>query len=213
MKKGLVALSVLGMLVFGVVGNASALLIDFEDLTTRNNFYYFGIESTYQGFSWSPAGSSTGWASATTSQRVVSETIVPVSGSSYAWNWNGPQSLFIDFGAPMTVNSAYFADLGSNYSANSETVQLFGYDNSHTLTETSGILSLTDSFQLLESGFGGAVYSLEIRADRHSWFLIDDIALNEATAPKEEPVIPEPATLVLFGSGLVGTFLRRRKKA
>ena len=71
---------------------AQAQVIDFEDLQTRDNFYDMGIEDTYFGYQWAPSGTSTGWASAITSHRVSSESIVPVSGHGYGWNWSAPRA-------------------------------------------------------------------------------------------------------------------------
>jgi uncharacterized protein YhjY with autotransporter beta-barrel domain len=157
---------------------ALAQVIDFEDLQTRDNFYDMGIEDTYLGYQWAPSGTSTGWASATTFGRVSSESIVPVSGTAYGWNWSGPQSLLIDFKAPTSVASAYFANLGSSYSSNAISIQMLGYDADSNLLASSSILSLSDSFQKLTANFSN-IYILEIRADQESaWFLVDDITLG-----------------------------------
>lgn len=169
---------------------AQAQVIDFEDLQTRNNFYDMGIEDTYLGYKWDPSGTSTGWASATISDRVSGESIVPVSGTAYGWNWSGPQSLFIDFKAPTSVASAYFANLGSSYSSNAISIQMLGYDAGANLLATSSILSLSDSFQKLTANFSN-IYILEIRADQDSaWFLVDDITLNTGLSFSLSPNTP-----------------------
>ncbi len=179
-----------------------AAVINFDDLTTRDNFFDLGINNTYQGYVWSTTlvgGTTvqTGWASATTADPAVDPAPTPVSGLSYAWNWNGPQSLFIQFGTPTDVTSAYFATLSSAFSQNASTIQLFGYDAANTLVATGAILTLTDAFQLYIANFAG-VNTLEIRADgADRWFSIDDISLNDNAA------VPEPGSALLLGAGVL----------
>jgi len=119
--------------------NINATVIDFEDLTTRNNFTALNIADSYQGYEWgygTSAGipgrtwvnSSTGWASATASSEAVNPEPGNLGGSSYAWNWNGAQSLWIDFRTATDFLSGNFAFLSSNYGYNASSVQLFGYD-------------------------------------------------------------------------------------
>lgn len=201
-------------------GPANAAIITFDDLTTRESFFNLGIQGTYHGFDWGystsgPAGavipttSSTGWASATVSDPALSPAPTPVSGSSYAWTYNGAQSLFIDFHTPHDVAGGYFATLSSAYSSNASTVQMFGYDGSNNLLASSGVLSLTHTFQLLSSNFAG-VTTLEIRSDGNTrWFSVDNLDVSPSA-------VPEPATLTLFGAAALtaGYFgLRRRKPA
>ncbi len=195
-------------------GPAHALVVTFDDLTTRNNFEALGIDATYQGFEWGystspgfsasiiPTDSSNGWGAATVSHPAVSPAPTPVSGSSYAWNWNGPQSLWIDFQSPHTVNGGYFATLSSAYGSNASTIQLFAYDAGGTLTGSSSMLSLTHSFQHLAANLTGARY-LEIRANANGrWFSVDNLVLD---------AVPLSPSLVLVGVGaLVATLARRR---
>lgn len=207
MKKILFTLSTILLLTLSNT-HAQAIILDFEDLQTRNNFYSMDIENTYQGYNWFPQGSSTGWASATTSQRVSTETVTPVSGTAYGWNWNGPQSIFIDFSTPTDVNSAWFSNLGPDYNSNAFTIQMLGYDSNGNLVDSTGLLDLTWDFQQLNANFKN-VYKLELRADDHAWFLVDNIDLSPNS--NNSHAVPEPATLALLGIGLTGMALRRRK--
>lgn len=195
--------------------HASATVIGFEDLTTRNNFTALGIADNYQGFEWGyghSAGVSgrtfvnntTGWASATVTNTALGAAPSGTSGSSYAWNWNGPQSLWIDFRGLTDVTSVNVATLSSGYSLNASSIQLFGYDASSTLIDSSDLLNLSDAFQTLTANFSSVTF-LEIRANANSqWFSIDDLVINENS-------VPEPGSLALMGLGLLGFAANRRK--
>jgi hypothetical protein len=193
------------------LANSAGGLITFDDLTTPNTFFGHGISTSYHGFAWGYSRFSGlenavipstsifwDWASATVSNPGVSPGPTPVSGDSYAWNSDGPQSLFIDFRAPTTVASAYFATLSSGYSFNATTVQLFAYDESGSLQSESSVLNLTNSFQQLNAGFTGVRF-LEIRGNATGRnFSIDDLELG---APLAVTIDKVPPTL----SGLSAT--------
>lgn len=205
------------LLFVSLAGKAQALTITFDEFSpVRDNFVNLGITNTYQGFQWSYANAAqgpfpgTGWAVASTTNRVLNETVAPISGDSYAWTWDGPQSLFIDFGNDYDVFSGYFAKgLGAgSESFESNTIQLFGYNN-NVQVATSGILNLNSNFQLLNANFSN-IDRLEIRADRPSWYLVEDITLERHVA---NGVVPEPSTVFLLGSGLVGALVRKRKQS
>lgn len=203
----------------GFTGSANATVLSFEDLTTRNNFSALGISNTYQGYSWGYgygagvasrtfANSPTGWASATVTNSAVSPAPSGMSGTSYAWNWNGPQSLWIDFHTATNISSVDLANLSSAYGGgNASSIQLFGYDAANNLLSTSSILSLTSTFQTLTANLSGINF-LEIRANANSqWFSIDNLTVNQNT-------VPEPGSIALLGIGIMGAaFTRRRNKS
>ena len=200
---------------FAVSANAS--IIDFEDLTTRNNFNALGVIDNYQGFEWgygTSAGlggrtftnTSTGWASATSSQEAVAPEPNNLGGSSYAWNWNGAQSLWIDFRSLTNFSGGDFAILSSAYGGNASTVQLFGYDAVDSLVGASSILNLNDTFTTLSANFSDIQY-LEIRANSNGkWFSIDNLVIDESVS------VPEPASIALLSLGLAGIGFSRKKK-
>lgn len=204
-----------------VIESAHSTVIGFEDLTSRDNFTHLGIVDTYQGYEWgygngpgvfnrtfvTDTSDGPGWAAGTISDAAWSPAPAGMGGTSYAWNWNGPQSLWIDFRAPTDVASVNLAVLSSTYNSyNSSTVQIFGYDANDILVGSSGILDLTTTFQTLAANFFAINY-LEIRADRDgSWFSVDNLVLNENISG-----VPDSGSVALLLSlGLAGVASLRR---
>lgn len=219
MKKNLGMGFAIGVLMLGMTGVANAAVISFEDLTTRDNFTSLGIVDSYQGYEWgfgNGAGvahrnfinSVTGWASATVSNPSIDPAPAGMDGTSYAWNWNGPQSLWISFNTPTKVNSADFAYLSSNYSYNAATIQMFGYNANDSLLYSSGIMTLTDTFQTLNANFLGVSF-LELRANSDfTWFSVDNLKVDQVGTP-----LPAATLFPLFAgfAGLISTRFRRKK--
>jgi hypothetical protein len=219
--KALLLATAAAILLHAQGAQAAPTVIGFDDLPGRVNFANSGINTSYAGFTWGYSFSgfsgavlgstiATGWASASTSDRINTETWVPVSGSGYAWTWDGPRSLFIDFGSTRRVLGGWFAaGLGSSSSiAASNTVQMFGYDGTGNVVGTSSILNLSlTEFRELQTNFSGVRF-LEIRSDRSgSWFGVDSITIDADAAP-----VPEPASMALLGAGLLGLAAMRRQR-
>jgi hypothetical protein len=192
----------LAILFFSLLGaTANAGIISFEGLITdeSSSFSELGISNTYQDYLWS-ASSVGDWgvADCATIDCMGIQPLEAVSGTSYGWTFNGPQSLFIDFGETTDVVSAYFAGQFGFAGVDSQAIQLFGYNDQGTLVSTSTVLDLaTDQWKQLLVNFTG-IHRLEIRSDRdNSWFVIDDLVVNASA-------VPIPAAVWLFGSAILG---------
>ena len=132
-------------------------------------------------------------------------------GRGYAWNWNGVQSLFIDFLGTRSFAGARIATLSPTYWTNASDVTVFGYDALGNVVATSSRLSLTNDFESLNANFA-AVAAVEFRANADGqWFSVDDIAVGPS-----QDVVPEPGSWVPMVSGLValaGLACRRHRRA
>jgi PEP-CTERM motif len=214
-------LSGLALVASATTANA-ATTVGFEELQSRDSFGGgWNNWNSYKGFVWGYGitggvenrvfnGNLTGWASGTLSNAAVSPAPSGTTGTAYAWTWNGPQSLWIDFGAAIDVTSVDLANLSSNFgSNNSQTVELFGYNSSDSLIGSTAPVSLTSTFQTVNANIVGARY-LELRSNGpFSCFSVDQLVLD-GTAP----AVPEPATwaMMLLGFGFVGGTLRSAKR-
>ena len=203
-------------------GVANASVVGFEGLVSQgySSLSKLGKSDTYQGYSWSANSGDWGVADCNITKCFGDQDLIAKTGTSYGWNYNSPQSLFINFGQETDVMDAYFSGLFSNRGFfDSSTIQLFGYDSESNLISSSSILNLADSeWRLLSANLLG-IHKLEIRSNRpDSFFAVDDLRINEASAAdnasNETVSISEPASMALLGLSLAGIgLLGRDKKA
>jgi hypothetical protein len=228
MKKNLRKIFAVGALLILGSQSATASTIDFENLPAQDSFGNLGINSTYQGYVWGygriagiggrtlPSDSEAGWAVYSASSQADSTVPIGGSGVAAAWNWDGTQSLWVDFRSPTDLTSAKFAAFATSSIYSASTIQLYGYDDADTLMATSASLDLSSSFQTLTANFTGISF-LEIRANNDlQWFWVDDLIVGgtgtgTGTSSGSNQV-PEPATLFLASIGLATTAAMRRSR-
>jgi hypothetical protein len=181
---------------------AAAGFINFDNLTSGNP-----VGPSYDGFTW--GGNWTVWNQSLL--RSQGNTTTFPSGADAASN-EGANVVDLIASTPTVFNSAAFASWGrydsfQSYSSTNITVQ--GWNGTALLWTASEALS-PSTFTDLAFG-AAAVTDLKFLSDgtnnNRSW-LVDNISFTAAPA-----AVPEPGTLLLFATGLLGFGLLRRRKS
>ena len=202
-KKFLVGLAT-GLLVFGLIGMANATVLTFEDTvyaTSGSGPYDLSFDEDYGGLDWSnyfgifhaPEMGNYGYQNGTVSGDYalfnVYGTNVSVS-SNNQFDWNG----------------AWFGSVRNNSSSR---VAVQGYRDNVRIYEDTISLDWGDPqwFEANWSDIDEVRFIGSWNSD-YTRFAMDNFTFNEA-AP-----VPEPATMILFGTGLLGlaAFTRRKNK-
>ena len=171
---------------------ASQVVVDFEDSTVNRST----IADGYGGITWSGQF------------RTYSENVnpyLPHSGrwSAYYGNFTFPPSAgeaVIGFASGVLFDGAWFAG-GPPFSNANLAVKLY-YQGS--LVFSTSAVSLSNSPQLLGTGYSGLVDRVGFVSNAQGYYVVDDIAYRTVATPE-----PSTAVAALIGAFVVACRLRR----
>lgn len=179
------------LMIFGIAGNASAVVLTFEDFSPSAGG---SIADGYNGLNWFNFGykdvTTIGWTQA-----------AAVSGDYVASNSSGT-SASVSSATPFTFDGAWLTSAwGRSFST-----LVKGYASSSEIySQTVAVTSTPTRFDFDFIG----VDTVGFYSSDTEIFAMDDFTYS-GSAP-----IPEPSTILLFGLGLLGiggAYLRRRRK-
>ncbi|MGD8570441.1 MAG: PEP-CTERM sorting domain-containing protein [Gammaproteobacteria bacterium] len=202
MNKHVVKAMILACGILGFASNASATVLTFDDVTTNTGLT--PIADGYGGLNWDNFG-------------VIHQSHAPgsgydngiVSGEYMAYNLNANIGT-VDNSA-FDFNGAYLVGAWND----GLNVNVQGWSGSTLLYDTTVVVDTTDSTwfdfnyvgidRLVFNSYGGTPHPDLTGAGEH--FAMDNFTFNETAS------VPAPATLALFGLGLVGLSFSGRRKS
>ena len=169
------------MLVFGSVGMAGAVVVNFDDLVGQAL-----VPNGYGGINWNDEWTYYGW-----TQDPYNPSSPPVRVYDFVSEGK------FDFVTPdQTFNGAWFSGVDT-------TTVKFNLYNDGILVASTLPIFMSNVPTFLDSGYSGLVDVVGVLSNAPDFFVMDDVTYGGHQ-------VPEPATLMLFGVGLVGVGIARR---
>lgn len=195
MKKFLCALALL------LAGSANATVLTFENINLNNIGTYVTIAQagavSYGGFTFD-----TDWYVGSNKHSNDYKNAA-YSGRNYLSNGNNATNLTVSSASNFTFNGAWFAT--PTHSNPAEWINITAYGVGNTLIGSTGNVAINSTEKFVAANFAN-VRTLNItRGD--GWFTMDDFTFNETAA-----LVPEPASVALFGLAFLGLAAARRRK-
>jgi hypothetical protein len=184
-KKVMRALPLLVALAFGLglPGQAEAVIVNFDDLVGQAP-----VPDGYGGINWGGVWAYYGFDQPPyTPQSPPNRVYTPQSG---------PGEYTFSFVTP----NQHFG--GAWFSGQTSTSVQFNLYNDAMLVASSAVLFTSNVPTFLSSGYSGPVDVVGVLSNDNDFYVMDDVTY----------AVPEPATLLLLGSALVGVFSFRRRR-
>lgn len=123
----------------------------------------------------------------------------PHSGTGRIYT-SGTAAPFDFTGGPVTFDGAWFAghtDVSVNFTLLLGSISVW----------TSGTMFTSNVPTFLASGYSGMVDGVLVLSNRPGFYVMDDVTFNSPTS-----VVPEPASVLLLATGLIGVFAVARRR-